>query len=884
MAITIIDGFLLNASSPLDYRQVLTKQQMLSVEDYGMPDVYFAICKDDGKFYLYNKSNISNSDTGKFVACNMKDSYTKTEVDDLLKTINHRVTSFPTPSADEEGKLYQYIGVTDNKYTYGHFYTCELMTSYNYVLKSDITSSTTGTFYNSDGTIVYSLPTDYADGTSYYERVVNGTYYSWNRINIQPTYDSAIQIKFDDTNFPINAKNVQEAIREVQNELDTITIEKTTSSDSTYSAYYNLMYNGVPVGDTIRVLNQLVVNSGEIKECTQADDPITGLNVGDTYIDLVLADGKNTHIYIKVSDLTSKYLNDLSDVQITTPQDGQYLTYNATTRCWENSTFVVQPSFSFTDYSPNTDIEIGKYYVYNNELYQALSDIQYNQNLSFDATKFKLVIGGGSNSAISIASSTKLGGIKVGNHLSISTDGTLSVDVDNTKDANSTNPITNNLFTTEIVKKLNKPSNTPVSGQVLAINDKGNAEWKSLPSGAVGLSSINTNLTPDVNGNINLDLDVIPDGTNRKLTNHWVGTKQELTNLISSGNYDANCVYETTDENDVSPIVSVPQVDIALNSTSNNAIANSTVTNALNGKIDKPSVDGSPNQFYGLNEYGVPVWKDSPVTVDSSLSTSSTNPVENKVVTNELNKKITSPTTTGTTGQVLTLDDNGNPIWKDTGSASGTVQSVNTIQPDSTGDVNITIDNIPDGAVDGNGVEKKVFKKWQGTKAELDALGTYEENVDYVTTDEENTLSKSLGILVSTADVSSYNTKENVVGQWFGKDLYRKCFYFDTAITFSQSSNTTTTKSISLAYGDTNNIDYICDVKLIARYSPELGTAYYDLLNYNENTNINNIVSTISHYRTRKVDGYIYIDVVFSNFATARTFNNYYAIIEYVKK
>lgn len=883
MAITIIDGFLLNASSPLDYRQVLTKQQMLSAEDYGMPDVYFAICKDDGKFYLYNKSNISNSDTGKFVACNMKDSYTKTEVDDLLKTINHRVTSFPTPSADEEGKLYQYIGITDNKYTYGHFYTCELMTSYNYVLKSDITSSTTGTFYNSDGTIVYSLPTDYADGTSYYERVVNGTYYSWNRINIQPTYDSAIQIKFDDTNFPINANNVQEAIREVQNELDTITVQKTTPGDSTYSAYYNLMYNGVPVGDTIKVLNQLIVNSGEIKECTQADDPITGLNVGDTYIDLVLADGKNTHIYIKVSDLTSKYLNELSDVKITTPQDGQYLTYNSSTRRWENSTFVVQPSFSFTDYHTNTDIEIGKYYVYNNELYQALSDIQYNQNLSFDATKFKLIIGGGSSSAISIASATQLGGIKVGNHLSISTDGTLSVDVDNTKDANSTNPITNNLFTTEIVKKVNKPSNTPVSGQVLSINNNGDTEWKSLPSGAVGISSINTNLTSDINGNINLDLDVIPNGTNRKLTNHWVGTKQELTNLISSGNYDANCVYETTDENDISPIVSVPQVDIALNSTSNNAIANSTVTKALNSKIDKPSVDGSPNQFYGLNEYGVPVWKDSPVTVDSVLSTSSTNPVENKVVTNELNKKITSPTT-GTTGQVLTLDDNGNPIWKDTGSASGTVQSVNTIQPDSNGDVNITIDNIPDGAVDGNGVEKKVFKKWQGTKAELDALGSYEENVDYVTTDEENTLSKSLGVLVSTADVSSYNTKENVVGQWFGKDLYRKCFYFDTAITFSQSSNTTTTKSISLAYGDTNNIDYICDVKLIARYSPELGTAYYDLLNYNENTNINNIVSTISHYRTRKVDGYIYIDVVFSNFAKARTFNNYYAIIEYVKK
>ena len=79
----------------------------------------------------------------------------------------------------------------------------------------------------------------------------------------------------------------------------------------------------------------------------------------------------------------------MSDVKITTPQDGQYLTYNAVTRCWENTTFVVQPSFSFTDYHTNTDIENGKYYVYNNELYQALSDIQYNQNLSFDATKFK---------------------------------------------------------------------------------------------------------------------------------------------------------------------------------------------------------------------------------------------------------------------------------------------------------------------------------------------------------------------------------------------------------------------------------------------------------------------------------------------------------------
>lgn len=50
------------------------------------------------------------------------------------------------------------------------------------------------------------------------------------------------------------------------------------------------------------------------------------------------------------------------------------------------------------------------------------------------------------------------------------------------------------------------------------------------------------------------------------------------------------------------------------------------------------------------------------VTVDSALSTTSTNPVQNKVITSELNKKLTTPEG-GTSGQVLTVDANGTAHW-----------------------------------------------------------------------------------------------------------------------------------------------------------------------------------------------------------------------------
>jgi hypothetical protein len=53
-------------AAPVDTRLVLTKKEMNEANDNYLPDTYFALCKDDGHFYVYNKNSEPNSETGKF--------------------------------------------------------------------------------------------------------------------------------------------------------------------------------------------------------------------------------------------------------------------------------------------------------------------------------------------------------------------------------------------------------------------------------------------------------------------------------------------------------------------------------------------------------------------------------------------------------------------------------------------------------------------------------------------------------------------------------------------------------------------------------------------------------------------------------------------------
>ena len=61
------NGLDITTAAAVDKRIYLTKAEMLAAEDnFNLPAVYFAVCPDDGKLYLYNVNNVASAETGKF--------------------------------------------------------------------------------------------------------------------------------------------------------------------------------------------------------------------------------------------------------------------------------------------------------------------------------------------------------------------------------------------------------------------------------------------------------------------------------------------------------------------------------------------------------------------------------------------------------------------------------------------------------------------------------------------------------------------------------------------------------------------------------------------------------------------------------------------------
>lgn len=85
------------------------------------------------------------------------------------------------------------------------------------------------------------------------------------------------------------------------------TIVKDNQAAEGYAATYHLTKDNVNVGAAINIPKDMVVSSGTVETCAEADVPVAGYVVGDKYIDLVLANAASSHIYIKVSDLVDTY-------------------------------------------------------------------------------------------------------------------------------------------------------------------------------------------------------------------------------------------------------------------------------------------------------------------------------------------------------------------------------------------------------------------------------------------------------------------------------------------------------------------------------------------------------------------------------------------------
>lgn len=166
-------------------------------------------------------------------------------------------------------------------------------------------------------------------------------------------------------------------------------------------------------------------------------------------------------------------------------------------------------------------------------------------------------------------------------------------------------------------------------------------------------------------------------------------------------------------------------VDTALSGTSSNAIANKAVYAALNNKLDKTGTAAAATKAtqdsYGnvivttyarksdLSGYVKTINNMEPdtngninistggggtggtnITVDSTLSSTSTNPVQNKVLYAALNNKLDK----NGTATYAERDSSGNIItdtYAKKSEVSGVVKSVNNIAPDSNGNVTITV-------------------------------------------------------------------------------------------------------------------------------------------------------------------------------------------------
>lgn len=178
-------------------------------------------------------------------------------------------------------------------------------------------------------------------------------------------------------------------------------------------------------------------------------------------------------------------------------------------------------------------------------------------------------------------------------------------------------------------------------------------------------------------------------------------------------------------------------VDTTLSATSTNAIANKAVYDALNKKLDKTGTvyeatkatqDGYGNVITStyvkkvdLVSYVKTVNNIAPdangnvnvsggssnITIDTTLSATSTNPIANKTVYSALGGKL-GKTETAYAATKATQDNAGNVItetYATKADISGVVKSVNGVQPDTNGNVSITVSG-------GSGVSTSTENTW----------------------------------------------------------------------------------------------------------------------------------------------------------------------------
>ena len=94
-------GFKILSRDSIDERFILSKDQMLNINEAVQPENYFCVCTDDSMLYVYNVNNPVDAETGKFrkVSSNESvDEMTVIELNNFLDTLEINAVGYVPPT------------------------------------------------------------------------------------------------------------------------------------------------------------------------------------------------------------------------------------------------------------------------------------------------------------------------------------------------------------------------------------------------------------------------------------------------------------------------------------------------------------------------------------------------------------------------------------------------------------------------------------------------------------------------------------------------------------------------------------------------------------------------------------------------------------------
>lgn len=145
--------------------------------------------------------------------------------------------------------------------------------------------------------------------------------YTWNK------FVSSVELTDDAAITKLGASSFAEAIAALAAD-DYAVIEKAETPEDTFATTYKLKVKDATapegfkyIGDPINIPKDMVVQSATLETCAENDVPVVGFVAGDRYIDLLIANSDDTHLYINVKDLVNDDATKITYAYLTNPEE-----------------------------------------------------------------------------------------------------------------------------------------------------------------------------------------------------------------------------------------------------------------------------------------------------------------------------------------------------------------------------------------------------------------------------------------------------------------------------------------------------------------------------------------------------------------------------------